>query len=57
MEAKVAGLIRQGRVNKEIAQQLNLTVRSIELHRYNIRKKLGLRKVKTNLQRYLELNG
>jgi len=41
MEAKVAGLILQGRVNKEIAQQLNLTVRSVELHRYNIRKKLG----------------
>ena len=57
MEAKVAGLIRQGRVNKDIARQLNLTVRSVELHRYNIRKKLGLRKVKTNLQRYLELNG
>jgi DNA-binding CsgD family transcriptional regulator len=57
MESKVAGLIRQGRVNKEIAQQLNLTVRSVELHRYNIRNKLGLRKVKTNLQRYLELNG
>lgn len=57
MEAKVAGLIRQGRVNKEIAQQLNLSVRSVELHRYNIRNKLGLRKVKTNLQRYMELNG
>jgi len=41
MEAKVAGLILQGRVNKEIAQQLNLTVRSVERHRYNIRKKLG----------------
>jgi DNA-binding CsgD family transcriptional regulator len=56
MEAKVAGLIRQGRVNKEIASQFKITVRSVELHRYNIRRKFGLRKAKVNLQRYLELN-
>ena len=56
MEIKVADLIRQGKVSKEIAKEFNLTVRSVEVHRYHMRKKLGLGKMKTNLQRYLALN-
>ncbi|MEW6261599.1 MAG: PAS domain S-box protein [Thermodesulfobacteriota bacterium] len=52
-ELQVATLIRQGRSNKDIADLLHLSVRSVESHRRSIRKKLGLTRVKTNLRSYL----
>jgi hypothetical protein len=55
-EAKVAALVREGLANKEIAGALRLTVRAVEFHRYNIRKRLGLRKTKFNLRQYLGSN-
>ncbi len=49
-EMQVATLIRQGRTTKEIASVLNLSSRTIETHRKNIRKKLGLTEKKANLR-------
>ncbi len=53
MELKVSNLIRQGKGTKDIACLLNLSVRSVEFHRDNIRKKLDIKGKKVNLQAFL----
>jgi DNA-binding CsgD family transcriptional regulator len=53
-EAQVAGLIRQGKTTKEIAEAMGVTIRTVEDHRQNIRKRLHLTKKKINLQAYLQ---
>jgi PAS domain S-box-containing protein len=53
-EIEVSNLVAKGKTNKEMAEVLNLSVRSVEFHRDNIRKKLGLRKKKINLRTYLD---
>lgn len=52
-EIRVADLIRQGRQTKAIAQELNLSVKSVYFYRNQIRKKLGLLNSKQNLRSYL----
>ncbi|MDH3393005.1 MAG: response regulator [Desulfobulbaceae bacterium] len=52
-EIQVASLIRQGRTNKEMAQLLNLSVRTVEFYRDNLRKKLNIKNKKTNLRSLL----
>lgn len=52
-EIQVANLIKDGKSTNEIAEILNLSIRTIEFHRNNIRKKLGLNKTGTNLRSYL----
>jgi PAS domain S-box-containing protein len=52
-ERQVANLIKSGYKNKEIAEFLNLSPRTIEYHRNSIRKKLGLTHSGTNLHAYL----
>jgi len=49
-ELEVAHLIKDGKTTKEIAEILNLSPRSIDFHRLNIRHKLGLKTKKTNLR-------
>jgi DNA-binding CsgD family transcriptional regulator len=51
---KVAALIRQGKSTKEIAEVLGIAGGSIDVHRRNIRKKLGLTNRKANLLSHLE---
>jgi len=53
-ELRVADLIRMDASSKEIAKVMNISPRTVEAHRENIRKKLGLANVKINLQSYLK---
>jgi DNA-binding CsgD family transcriptional regulator len=52
-ELEICGLIRAGNRSVEIAAALGLSVRSVDAHRYNIRKKLGLRGTEANLASHL----
>lgn len=52
-EMEVAGHIIAGRSNKDIAETLNISVHSIESHRFAIRKKLGILGNRTNLRNHL----
>lgn len=42
-EIEIIELIKQGQSSKEIAQQLNITLKTVEVHRHNILKKLNLK--------------
>ena len=53
MEIKVASLVKDGIVNKEIARILNVSLNTITSHRYKIRTKLGLKNKNVNLRSYL----
>lgn len=52
-EIRIADMIKKGKTTKEISQALGLSTRTIDIHRYNIRKKLNLVKKKVNLQSFL----
>ena len=52
-EIQVANLVKQGKRTKDIAELLNLSPGTINIHRKNIRKKLGLTNQGGNLQSVL----
>jgi PAS domain S-box-containing protein len=52
-EIQVANFIRQGKTTKEIAEMLNLSPKTIEFHRDNIRTKIGIKNEKINLRTHL----
>jgi PAS domain S-box-containing protein len=52
-EIQIAGLVKDGKKTKEIAELLNCSTGTIDFHRNNLRKKLGLKNTKTNLRSFL----
>ncbi len=52
-EMQVANLIKHGKTTKEIADIMNVSVRTIDFHRAKIRNKLGIRNKKINLRTFL----
>ncbi|MBL7050504.1 MAG: PAS domain S-box protein [Nitrospira sp.] len=53
-EIELCNMISSDFTNKDIADHLNLSVQTVEKHRKNIRKKLGIVNKKVNLQTYLQ---
>jgi PAS domain S-box-containing protein len=49
-EIQIAALIKSGRSSKDIASILNTSIKTINFHRGNIRRKLGLANKKANLR-------
>jgi DNA-binding CsgD family transcriptional regulator len=52
-EIQVANLVKQGKTTKDVALILGLSTRTIEAVRYTIRRKLGIKKKRSNLRSYL----
>jgi PAS domain S-box-containing protein len=52
-EMQVINLIKQGKSTKEIAETMNLASSTIDFHRNNIRKKIGINNKNINLSTYL----
>jgi PAS domain S-box-containing protein len=52
-EIQIANMVKQGLTTKEMAHLLNLSARTIESHRDNIRRKLGIKNKKANLRSHL----
>ena len=52
-ELQVGTLVREGKSNKEIADFMSVSLNTVEIHRYNIRKKLGVKNKKINLRSFL----
>ncbi|MFC1886292.1 response regulator transcription factor [Thermodesulfobacteriota bacterium] len=51
--SQITNLVKQGKTTKEIAEIMHLAKSTIDFHRDNIRKKLGIKNKKTNLKTYL----
>jgi DNA-binding CsgD family transcriptional regulator len=52
-EIQIANLLKEGKSSKEIAKLISSKVRTVEFHRANLRKKLGLTKKNENLRYFL----
>lgn len=52
-DKKICAYLKMGLSSKEIAPLLNITIRSVEMNRYRVRKKMGLGR-EENLSDYLD---
>jgi DNA-binding NarL/FixJ family response regulator len=52
-EVEICNMIRNGLANKEIAGLMRISLLTVERHRHNIRKKLGIDNKKVNLASFL----
>ncbi|MGD8892197.1 MAG: PAS domain S-box protein [Desulfobacterales bacterium] len=52
-EIRIANLIRHGSSTKKIAEIMNVSPRTVETHRKNIRRKIGLDRKRANLRSHL----
>jgi PAS domain S-box-containing protein len=52
-QLQIAGMIREGRTTKEIAEFMNVSLATVETHRQHIRDKLDLKGTRTNLRTFL----
>ncbi len=53
MEIRIAHFVKEGLMNKEIAELLGTSLNTISSHRYKLRSKLGLKNKGINLRSYL----
>lgn len=49
-EIEIANLVKEGKTTKTIATMLGCSTQAVDFHRFNIRKKLGMRHKKANLR-------
>jgi PAS domain S-box-containing protein len=52
-EVQVASLVKEGKSTKEIAELLNIAIKTVLFHRNSLRNKLGLKTQKANLRAHL----
>lgn len=54
-QKKILRLVAQGYTNREIGEQLNISIRTVEVHRFNLMRRLHVRNVAQLLRRAILL--